>query len=144
MRGGYTRDNGDPEKERLSLEGQAEQWPTPTVPNGGRVNPVGTSLTGMTPDGRKKQVGLEEIAKSWPTPAARDYRTPNSAESQDERNAGSERGQQLQNFVEHCLPSPLAQAIPAGSTSLPARRASRRRLNPVFVEWLMGWPPMWT
>lgn len=29
--GGYTRDNGDPEKERLSLEGEAAQWPTPAA-----------------------------------------------------------------------------------------------------------------
>lgn len=32
-RGGYTRDRGDPEKPRLTLEGQASvaQWPTPSV-----------------------------------------------------------------------------------------------------------------
>lgn len=27
-----------------------------------------------------------------------------------------------------------------GETSLPGRRS----LNPLFVEWLMGWPPGWT
>jgi len=45
-------------------------WPTPNVPNGGRVNPAGTSPTGMTPDGQKKQIGLEEIARAWATPTS--------------------------------------------------------------------------
>lgn len=73
-RGDYTRDNGDPDKERPSLTGLAKQWATPNVPNGGRVNPPGTGPTGMTPDGRKKQVGLEDQVKQWPTPAARDHK----------------------------------------------------------------------
>jgi hypothetical protein len=37
-------------------------WPTPTVPNGGRRNPEGTSITGKKPDGGKAQMDLREIA----------------------------------------------------------------------------------
>ncbi len=51
-------------------------WATPNVPNGGRVNPPGTSPTGMTPDGRKKQVGLENQAKQWPTARTSDTNGP--------------------------------------------------------------------
>lgn len=63
-RGSYTRDNGDPEKQRLSLEGQA-------------------TLASFLPDHPISTVG-EESSKI------------------------------------------------------------RRSLNPLFVEWLMGWPPGWT
>jgi hypothetical protein len=37
-------------------------WPTPTVPNGGRRNPEGTSITGRKPDGGKAQIDLREFA----------------------------------------------------------------------------------
>jgi hypothetical protein len=47
------------------------QWYTPNVPNGGRVNPVEMSATGVMPDGRKRQIGLENQVKMvWPTPMA--------------------------------------------------------------------------
>lgn len=49
---------------------------------------------------------------------------------------------QLPNFVAY---SPLAQAINDGRESSPSDPTSpRRRLNPTFAEWLMGWPPGWT
>ena len=38
------------------LDHRARLWPTPNVPNGGRVNPPGTSATGHAPDGSKKQI----------------------------------------------------------------------------------------
>jgi len=45
--------------------------PTPTIPNGGRVNPPETTLTGAHPDGRKRQIDLREaVKKLWPTPTA--------------------------------------------------------------------------
>jgi hypothetical protein len=42
--------------------GTGRLWPTPTVPNGGRRNPEGTSLTGRKPDGGKAQMDLREYA----------------------------------------------------------------------------------
>lgn len=45
---------------------------------------------------------------------------------------------QLPNFVAY---SPQAQAIRDGATSSPDGPTSPRlRLNPNFVDWLMGWP----
>ena len=49
----------------LNLAEQAKTpklWPTPTVPNGGRRNPEGTSITGKKPDGSKAQIDLREFA----------------------------------------------------------------------------------
>ena len=71
----------------LALQGQARLWPTPNVPNGGRVNPPGTSTTGQAPDGSKKQIGLDEVAQSWATPSARDWRSGEAGEKTLSRNS---------------------------------------------------------
>ena len=49
---------------------------------------------------------------------------------------------QLSNFVAHS--SHLAQQTPDGETSSPIGPSTPRRLNPIFGEWLMGWPSQWT
>lgn len=85
------------------------------------------------------EMGLDQQARFFPTPASRDYRTPNK-QSYQER-SGTKKGEQLQNFVAHSLPAP---AIHAGPTSCANGPTSRRRLNPRFVEWLMGFPVTWT
>lgn len=185
--GGYTRDHGIPGKERLTLEGEAQNWPTPTPQahdaqapktpeqvaaarerasprkSGGKPgfsNLNETVLNWPTPnatDGSKAPMqyargspSLPWAARTWPTPCERDYRTANSQESQERRNQGSARGQQLVNFVEEIMgppsfpPSPQDPETPDGRPSSPSPRASRRRLNPDFVEWLMGWPQGWS
>lgn len=54
------------------------------------------------------------------------------------------KGEQLNNFVEHRFSSPLAPVMNAGPESSPTAPTSRRRLNPAFGCWLMGWPCWWT
>lgn len=48
---------------------------------------------------------------------------------------------QLANFVAF---SPLAPQIADGEKSLQQSLGAPRRLNPIFAEWLMGWPLQWT
>lgn len=136
---------------------------------------------------RKDEMGLDQQARMFPTPASRDYRTPNKRSFQER--SGTTKGEQLQNFVEHCLGSPPAPPTPDGppsSESAPTSRRlwptpdtaasggckptagtdletqkrpdgtkaqvrlqhltdqGKRRLNPRFVEWLMGLPIGWT
>lgn len=50
---------------------------------------------------------------------------------------------QLPNFVMMNFSHP-DQTTPDGQTSSPETPRAARRLNPVFVEWLMGWPSSWT
>ena len=50
-------------RRKADLDHRARLWPTPNVPNGGRVNPPGTSATGQAPDGSKKQIGLEDAVR---------------------------------------------------------------------------------
>lgn len=76
--------------------------------------------------------------QQWPTPAGRDVKGANDA-SHLERSTGSKHLDQLPNFVSHCFP-------PAPQTSTPGDKSSKStpRLNPRFVEWLMGWPRDWS
>lgn len=97
----------------------------------------------------KAGADLSDQSQAWPTPAARDYRSPNSKESEERRFSGDREksGQQLPNFVAHSPSSPQARVISVSGGELsPTDRLTvlRRRLNPAFVCWLMGWPWWWT
>lgn len=167
-------------KVTVMLESQARYWPTPTAQSdqgpdssardGG---PTLVSATTMWPtptaalmndgedpaqwqaradrlkakhtNGNGAGTPLTIMAAAWPTPASRDYRTPN-LQSYEER-GGEGKGEQLANFVAHRF-SPQGPTTPDGPTSSPPLHGSpppsTMRLNPYFVEWLMGWPMGWT
>lgn len=113
-----------------NLSRDAALWATPTT-----MAAKGVGYQRQT-DGTNTPI-LSGQAEHWPTPASRDFRTPNSQESQESRNHTG--GEQLPNFVEHHFSHP-DQATPDGATSSPPGKTSRRRLNPAFGCWLMGWP----
>lgn len=84
-------------------------------------------------------IDLNSAAANWPTPATRDYRSPNSASHMD-RSTGAKHLDQLPNFIEHSfLPAP-----PTSTHGGKSPNTSTRRLNPDFVDWLMGLIPGWT
>ena len=130
----------------MTCKTKTKQWLTPNVPNGG-PNQAGS----------KGDLMLPSAAAQWPTPASRDYRTPNSQESQESRKHTG--GEQLPNYIEHHF-LPLAPQIPSGEkfsapvvsvhgaelspTTRPEHVLGRLRLNPAFGCWLMGWPSWWT
>lgn len=82
--------------------------------------------------------GKDSSFSRWPTPTARDFKTPNSEESQAKRNKGCARGQQLMNFVAHSFHLD-PETSQRGDKSL-RKTAHLPRLNPKFVCWLMGYP----
>jgi hypothetical protein len=95
---------------------QANHWPTPDVPNGGRT---------LSPE------------VIWPTPSARDWKSETGLENRTEQHAPN-----LSQYVYlTSLPDP---AIPDGPGSCGSGPTSHRRLNPRFVEWLMGLPIGWS
>jgi hypothetical protein len=140
------------EKKTVGLESQTKHWLTP-------CGMTGMDHTGKLGSGGEfaKLVSNWVAPQEWPTPASRDYRTPNSQESQESRKHTG--GEQLPNFVEHHF-LPLAPLIPSGATfsvpvvsahgaelsptTRPAHVLGRLRLNPAFGCWLMGWPSWWT
>jgi site-specific DNA-cytosine methylase len=77
---------------------------------------------------------LAMAVKLWPTPAATETRQ--GYQQRPEGMASEQNQQSLTTIAIDFHPSPPAPQTPAGPTSSPERRS----LNPLFVEWLMGWP----
>jgi hypothetical protein len=116
------------------LTGAARQWATPrTITGGGESSQ------------RKKELGREESGggdlqsqvTAWPAPKARDW---NSAEG----NQGMERNDPDLNVIASRYFRPGQPTSTPGAESSDSGRTLRRRLNPAFVEWLMGLPLGWT
>ncbi len=136
-------DRGGPSRSAMEKKGgadlgeKARRWPTPNCAP--ESLQLGSNQVSSSPC-------LGEQAECWPSPAARDYRTPNTEESERRRfsNGREKSGHQLQNFVAH---SPQVRVISIHGAELSPtdpETISRRRLNPAFVCWLMGWPWWWT
>lgn len=106
----------------LLLSGQAvaasEQWSTPKASDGEKGGPNMRGSKGDQP--------LPAQAAHWPTPLTAD----------DGQKVTKTAHQTALCNVAEAFHSHPGQPIPAGQTSSP----QRRRLNPLFVEWLMGWP----
>ena len=150
------------EKRTVGLESQTRFWPTPSaaVMNDGESPETwharAAKLKAKHGNGNGAGLPLTVASVQWPTPASRDFKGANSAEHALVTGGGRKHMDQLANFVAY---SPRAQAILRGQESLlpnlgePQPSASKksttprllsRRLNPYFVEWLMGWPRNWT
>lgn len=102
------------------LETGSSSWPTPLATDGAK-DPTG-SLARLIQTGHSKGRldGTLRGGRSWPTPTARDWR---SGKSSDERFAQNSR--------------PLSEHVER-------EVANGGRLNPRWVEWLMGFPLGWT
>lgn len=167
-------DNGTGRKHLDQLPNFVEHlWYTPNVPNGGRTLAEATTPTGMTPEGEKRQVGLENQARmwstprssdgekggpnqafgaggtplpaqaqQWATPQARDHFPPHTAEYVAAKKAQGHGMANLNDQADQWQASSLPD--PAISKDGEKSSKERRSLNPLFVEFLMGWPPRWT
>ena len=105
-------------------------WPTPRASDGEKGSPNQAYRNG-TPT---LTALAQPVPVLWATPTARDFRFPNSPESQARRNAGKARGQQLVNEVAHLGP---------GRNGSCAGTAGSGPLHPEFLCWLMGFPSGW-
>jgi hypothetical protein len=113
--------SGSPRGDGLAL------WSTLRSSDGSKGSPGQTFTKGGTPL-------PAQAAALWATLTQRDYRYPNSADSQARRGEGK-RGQQLPNEIAHLL-----GPTPSGS---PAATGSTGALNPAFACWFMGYPAEW-
>lgn len=127
------------------LQDTAGAWPTPSV---GAHGMSGASES-------RPDANLEPVAKGWPTPTTRDEKD-GACEMQDvETNAML--GRASVRWPTSSLPAPerglmreavgsslSIETLPDGSRCLVKGPTSLRRLNPLFVERLMGWPEGWT
>lgn len=118
------------------LTGATRQWATPNAHDGRRPGVDAGSTQGGN---------LNRDAALWKTPDV-----PNGGRTMSAvdvaANGATDKGKRqvgLENQVCHSFPQ--AQPTPThGAESLPSAPTSRRRLNPAFVDWLMGLPPGWT
>lgn len=151
-------------KVRPSLEALGTMWATPTgaLGNKGMLSPAQAAKDaerrGVTND-LMTQVG------SWPTPTARDHKGAIDPSKRD-RTAGTLDKAAEWLFQRETWPTPTSVdargSRRAGLTARPSTtltdaafshrdpetvgrgRKLRPALNPLFVEWLMGWPSGWT
>jgi DNA (cytosine-5)-methyltransferase 1 len=129
----------------VSLGRAVQMWPTPTVDDASNVNPKPNRFRGL----------VAAVNETWPTPTASDWkgRGPNSKQ------------QGLPEVVktrENLWPTPTYGKLAGGTgafnqiedkylnneISLEEKKAMQAgnggKLNPTWVEWLMGFPEGWT
>lgn len=82
---------------------------------------------------------LNDQVDKWPTPTVRDHK--GSSPDSIIRNDGKSRMSQLDTKAEQGFhTSPQVQTTQDGQKS----SKNTPRLNPLFVQWMMGWPIGWT
>ena len=122
----------DSGKRQISLEGQTMHWPIPRTITGGAESAERKQELGRTESGGSD---LQSAAANWPTPATRDWKSGEASEETLNRNA-----RPLSEIASHfSLPAP-----PTSTHGGKSPNTSTRRLNPDFVDWLMGLIPGWT
>jgi hypothetical protein len=162
---GETTKRPDGKSRADQLEYMAEQlWQTPAAADvtGGRTSRSGERIDEVFLIGQARRL------MDWATPQARDHFPPHSPERIRAKVAEGHGMRNLNDEAAHWQ-TPRAtdgekggpnQTFGTGGTPLPAQASSlrdrltypvggipskeRRSLNPLFVEWLMGWPPGWT
>ncbi len=143
-RGAYSYANGDHNKPVLNLAGQSVMWSSPRTSdtNGaGQHGAGGVDLRTQvdawpTPGATEREDSLPDQAAHWQTPATDSFRS-RGGDRKDEMGLD----QQARVFPSS---PPDQEHAPSGSESCESGPTLRPRLNPAFVEWLMGWPLGWT
>ncbi len=130
------------------LQASARDWPTPNASDGdkapsnyARGNPSlpGKSKNWMTPHGLSADQGqgdgeFGKMARNWPTPMVRGYKS--GSVNPETTNRNSRPLSEAAYLFSPQDPKSLKTGAPSSK--------STKRLNPRFVEWLMGWPIGWT
>jgi hypothetical protein len=124
------------EQNQQSLTTIAMLWPTPIV-NDHKGGPTGGEIQRADGSVQSRETGgtLAYAAETqWATPRVT-VRGPDS-----NRQNRPDAGPPTIHDQALAFSLPVPAISPDGETSSPERRS----LNPLFVEWLMGWPPGWT
>jgi hypothetical protein len=123
------RELGRDESGGGDLQAQTSAWPTPCA----------NDHKGSAADGQRRGQLDEAAEQLWQTPQT--MGGGSTSRSGDRIDEPLISGQALMTS-RSCLPAP-ATSTPGDASSSDAP-TSRPRLNPAFVEWLMGWPEGWT
>jgi hypothetical protein len=137
MRGGECSVLSMPE--RRTSESEFGFWPTPCLPGNGGTNgkaklkkmlwPTPDTCAGGTGPSQvnRNQPRLQDAVKMWATPNARDWKEQTLSLALARAHGNAEKSRQLPRQM---------------SAECPELRGGK--LNPMWVEKLMGWPKNWT
>jgi hypothetical protein len=129
-RGGPDLERRDTGKPNSDLVTATAAWRTPTSADAGR----GVSLTWNIGE-QAGEHSLRQQSALWQSPTVGDTTGGHSGRSGDRKTEPLLNGQ-AREISSHL--DPMTYSV--GDVSSPDRRS----LNPLFVEWLMGWPAGWT
>ena len=147
----YQYDQGDHNKPRLSLTGEAENWPTARANDPEKRGDISND----------PRHGLPAIAQHWATPVADEVKsgtrnhqgrslnkevhtwaTPTASDDEHKVTVNSLQPG-LVGEVDRFSGRPVQEALKIGGKLSKSDQPSLPRLNPLFVEWMMGWPQGW-
>lgn len=132
------RSRGGDRKDEMGLDQAARLWTTP------QAHDVTERGAGQVPTAKAGNACLARDARTWP--GARDAKGENGEEHLV-NGTGRLHLDQLPNLVKFLYSPPAPEPSINGPASSPdgpgSRRRSKKRLNPRFVELLMGWPVGW-
>jgi len=130
LEGGLGHRNYDKKTGRLAQVGltqqvQLENWPTPTAHDGRRPGSDATSTQGAN---------LKREGESWATPTTRDHKDGANPSALAPTNG----------LLGRQAPRTAMLGPESSQSDQTSPPQSAKRLNPRFVEWLMGFPTGWT
>ena len=108
-------------------------WPTPLAQDG--------KQSGLAPSGTGQTLKLSFAVQQFPTPTARDYRSGSRSAEGWQKRLDHTRGWQLNDVVAR-FPTPTANR--RSGLQSHGVNVIHGLLNPLWVEWLMGFPAEWT
>ena len=111
-----------------------QKWPTPTVQDSEQAGGKGCIASS------KRGLSLHQATQLWPSPNARDWKDSGASQ-------GNRKFPNLGTQVHWTTPvsddtSHRTKKYAQGGTPLSMQAGGK--LNPTWVEWLMGWPLGWT
>jgi len=115
----------------LTDETASGLWPTPRANDAEKRGQIAND----------KRSGLPAAAMYWPTPTARDYRSGSRSVEGWQKRLADSRGWQLNDVVAR-FPTPTANR--RSGLQSHGVNVILGLLNPMWVEWLMGFPAGWT
>lgn len=168
---GQTLRRADGQKVQIMLENQARGWATPAARDGKDTGTLAPRTDGVGAFAERKDQLGRQVA-GWPTPLPPvAWPTPSTEQRHDYQNDhgdptkpyptlqgaakswptaraedGESSGRRHSRDTEDTLTATSRSFPPDLTTSSCGEGCSpsHRRLNPRFVEWLMGWPVGWT
>ncbi|MGE0108166.1 MAG: hypothetical protein AB7S81_00135 [Bdellovibrionales bacterium] len=124
----YTKQDLEKARNGKDYRAARNQWPTPRAREPGSTSPDHGAC-------------LNEISKAWPTPQSTDYRERGNLSNPCIQKRIANGKQVNLSMMAHPL---TYQPGLQHQTTTPDGKELQPVLNPLFVEWLMGWPVGWT